>query len=118
MTTIARSISGRSVIVVGPQLKLYQCGLPKVMALELFKPFVMKRLVDKDVAQNIKSAKRMVERQRPQVWDILADVIQEAFDQTGYRGYLTFEYFHPYEHYPEALVYQTSDSLDRMLGRK
>jgi DNA-directed RNA polymerase subunit beta' len=69
--------SGRSVIVVGPQLKLYQCGLPKVMALELFKPFVMKRLVDKDVAQNIKSAKRMVERQRPQVWDILADVIQE-----------------------------------------
>ena len=69
--------SGRSVIVVGPQLKLHQCGLPKVMALELFKPFVMKRLVDKDVAQNIKSAKRMVERQRPQVWDILADVIQE-----------------------------------------
>ena len=69
--------SGRSVIVVGPQLQLYQCGLPKVMALELFKPFVMKRLVDKDVAQNIKSAKRMVERQRPQVWDILADVIQE-----------------------------------------
>ena len=69
--------SGRSVIVVGPQLNLHQCGLPKVMALELFKPFVMKRLVDKDVAQNIKSAKRMVERQRPQVWDILADVIQE-----------------------------------------
>ncbi|HEY5578465.1 MAG TPA: DNA-directed RNA polymerase subunit beta' [Acidimicrobiia bacterium] len=69
--------SGRSVIVVGPQLKLHQCGLPKVMALELFKPFVMKRLVDLDIAQNIKSAKRMVERQRPQVWDVLAEVIQE-----------------------------------------
>ena len=69
--------SGRSVIVVGPQLKLHQCGLPKVMALELFKPFVMKRLVDLDIAQNIKSAKRMVERQRPQVWDVLSDVIQE-----------------------------------------
>jgi DNA-directed RNA polymerase subunit beta' len=69
--------SGRSVIVVGPQLKLHQCGLPKVMALELFKPFVMKRLVDKDLAQNIKSAKRMVERQRPQVWDVLSEVIQE-----------------------------------------
>ena len=69
--------SGRSVIVVGPQLKLHQCGLPRVMALELFKPFVMKRLVDKDIAQNIKSAKRMVERQRPQVWDVLKDVIQE-----------------------------------------
>ena len=69
--------SGRSVIVVGPQLKLHQCGLPKVMALELFKPFVMKRLVDLDLAQNIKAAKRMVERQRPQVWDVLSDVIQE-----------------------------------------
>ncbi|MGQ0849260.1 MAG: DNA-directed RNA polymerase subunit beta' [Actinomycetota bacterium] len=69
--------SGRSVIVVGPQLKLNQCGLPKVMALELFKPFVMKRLVDKALAQNIKSAKRMVERQRPQVWDVLSEVIQE-----------------------------------------
>jgi DNA-directed RNA polymerase subunit beta' len=69
--------SGRSVIVVGPQLKLHQCGLPKVMALELFKPFVMKRLVDLDLAQNIKSAKRMVERQRPQVWDVLSEVIQE-----------------------------------------
>jgi DNA-directed RNA polymerase subunit beta' len=69
--------SGRSVIVVGPQLKLHQCGLPKVMALELFKPFVMKRLVDLDLAQNIKSAKRMVERQRPQVWDVLGEVIQE-----------------------------------------
>ena len=69
--------SGRSVIVVGPQLRLHQCGLPKVMALELFKPFVMKRLVDRDLAQNIKSAKRMVERQRPQVWDVLKEVIQE-----------------------------------------
>ncbi len=69
--------SARSVIVVGPSLELHQCGLPKVMALELFKPFVMKRLVDQDLAQNIKSAKRMVERQRPQVWDVLADVIQE-----------------------------------------
>ena len=69
--------SGRSVIVVGPQLRLHQCGLPKVMALELFKPFVMKRLVDLDIAQNIKAAKRMVERRRPQVWDVLADVIQE-----------------------------------------
>jgi len=69
--------SGRSVIVVGPQLRLHQCGLPKAMALELFKPFVMKRLVDLDIAQNIKAAKRMVERQRPQVWDVLAEVIQE-----------------------------------------
>jgi DNA-directed RNA polymerase subunit beta' len=69
--------SGRSVIVVGPQLSLHQCGLPKAMALELFKPFVMKRLVDLDIAQNIKAAKRMVERQRPQVWDVLAEVIQE-----------------------------------------
>ncbi|TDI50280.1 MAG: DNA-directed RNA polymerase subunit beta' [Acidobacteria bacterium] len=69
--------SGRSVIVVGPELKLHQCGLPKIMALELFKPFVMKRLVDLDLAQNIKAAKRMVERQRPQVWDVLSDVIQE-----------------------------------------
>ena len=69
--------SGRSVIVVGPKLRLHQCGLPKVMALELFKPFVMKRLVDRDIAQNIKSAKRMVERQRPQVWGVLREVIQE-----------------------------------------
>ncbi|MGV0715751.1 DNA-directed RNA polymerase subunit beta' [Mycolicibacterium sp. XJ662] len=69
--------SGRSVIVVGPQLKLHQCGLPKLMALELFKPFVMKRLVDLNHAQNIKSAKRMVERQRPQVWDVLEEVIGE-----------------------------------------
>ena len=69
--------SGRSVIVVGPQLRLHQCGLPKQMALELFKPFVMKRLVDLGLAQNIKSAKRMVERARPQVWDVLEEVIRE-----------------------------------------
>jgi DNA-directed RNA polymerase subunit beta' len=69
--------SGRSVIVAGPTLKLHQCGLPKLMALELFKPFVMKRLVDLEVAQNIKTAKRMVERRRSQVWDVLEDVIKE-----------------------------------------
>ena len=69
--------SGRSVIVVGPQLRLHQCGLPKQMALELFKPFVMKRLVDLNHAQNIKSAKRMVERARPVVWDVLEEVITE-----------------------------------------
>ncbi|MHB1583955.1 MAG: DNA-directed RNA polymerase subunit beta' [Acidimicrobiales bacterium] len=69
--------SGRSVIVIGPTLQLHQCGLPKLMALELFKPFVMKRLVDTEAAQNIKSAKRMVERRRPQVWDVLEGVIRE-----------------------------------------
>ena len=69
--------SGRSVIVVGPQLEMHQCGLPKQMALELFKPFVMKRLVELSHAQNIKSAKRMVERFRPQVWDVLEEVIAE-----------------------------------------
>jgi DNA-directed RNA polymerase subunit beta' len=69
--------SGRSVIVVGPKLKLHQCGLPKQMALELFKPFVMKRLVDLNHAQNIKSAKRMVERAKPVVWDVLEEVITE-----------------------------------------
>lgn len=69
--------SGRSVIVVGPQLQMHQCGLPKQMALELFKPFVMKRLVELSHAQNIKSAKRMVERFRPQVWDVLEEVIAE-----------------------------------------
>ena len=69
--------SGRSVIVVGPNLLLHQCGLPKLMALELFKPFVMKKLVDKELAQNIKSAKRMVERRKPQVWDVLEDAIRE-----------------------------------------
>jgi len=69
--------SGRSVIVVGPQLKFHQCGLPKEMALELFKPFVMKKLVKDGLAHNIKSAKRMVERVRPEVWDVLEDVIKE-----------------------------------------
>ncbi len=67
--------SGRSVIVVGPQLKLHQCGLPKTMALELFKPFVMKVLVENGDAKNVKAAKRMVERQNPQVWDVLDEVI-------------------------------------------
>ncbi|NLG85524.1 MAG: DNA-directed RNA polymerase subunit beta' [Firmicutes bacterium] len=69
--------SGRSVIVVGPELKLHQCGLPKEMALELFKPFVMKRLVDKGFVHNIKSAKRMVERAKSEVWDVLEEVIKE-----------------------------------------
>lgn len=69
--------SGRSVIVVGPQLKFYQCGLPKNMALELFKPFVMRELVERELAHNIKSAKRMVERVRPEVWDVLDDVIKD-----------------------------------------
>jgi DNA-directed RNA polymerase subunit beta' len=69
--------SGRSVIVVGPQLKLHQCGLPKDMALELFKPFVMKRLDDLNMAQNIKAAKRMVDRKHPAVWDVLEEVIKE-----------------------------------------
>ena len=69
--------SGRSVIVVGPELKLYQCGLPNEMALELFKPFVMKKLVNDNIAHNIKSAKRMVERVKPEVWDILEEVISE-----------------------------------------
>ena len=69
--------SGRSVIVVGPNLKLHQCGLPKEMALELFKPFVMKNLVNEGFAHNIKSAKRMVERVRPEVWDVLEKVISE-----------------------------------------
>lgn len=69
--------SGRSVIVVGPELKFHQCGLPKEMALELFKPFVMKRLVNDGLAHNIKSAKRMVERVKPEVWDVLEQVIKE-----------------------------------------
>jgi DNA-directed RNA polymerase subunit beta' len=69
--------SGRSVIVVGPDLKLHECGLPKKMALELFKPFVMRELVNKGYTQNIKSAKRMVERMRPEVWDVLDEVIHE-----------------------------------------
>lgn len=69
--------SGRSVIVVGPELKFYQCGLPKNMALELFKPFVMRELVARDLAHNIKSAKRMVERGKEEVWDVLEDVIKD-----------------------------------------
>ena len=69
--------SGRSVIVVGPELKIYQCGLPKEMAVELFKPFVMKELVGRGIAHNIKNAKRMVEKLRPEVWDILEEVIQD-----------------------------------------
>ena len=69
--------SGRSVIVVGPELKIYQCGLPKEMAVELFKPFVMKELVKRGLAHNIKNAKRMVERLRPEVWDILEEVIKD-----------------------------------------
>ena len=69
--------SGRSVIVVGPELKMYQCGLPKEMALELFKPFVMKKLVEENFAHNIKSAKRMVERVRSEVWDVLEEVIKD-----------------------------------------
>ncbi|MFP7495345.1 DNA-directed RNA polymerase subunit beta' [Terribacillus saccharophilus] len=69
--------SGRSVIVVGPHLKMYQCGLPKEMALELFKPFIMKELVEKGLAHNIKSAKRKIERLHPEVWDVLEEVIRE-----------------------------------------
>ncbi len=69
--------SGRSVIVVGPDLKLHQCGLPTIMALELFKPFVQKRLVDLDIAKNVKAAKRLIDRQRPEVWDVLEEVIKE-----------------------------------------
>ena len=69
--------SGRSVIVVGPELNIYQCGLPKEMAVELFKPFVMKELVGRGIAQNIKNAKRMVERLKPEVWEILEDVIKD-----------------------------------------
>ena len=69
--------SGRSVIVVGPELRFWQCGLPKKMALELFKPFIMKQLVEQGQAHNIKSAKRMIEKVKPEVWDVLEDVIQE-----------------------------------------
>src|SRR5436853_2996971 len=68
--------SGRSVIVVGPELKLHQCGLPKNMALELFKPFIIRKLEDKGFVQTVKSAKRLVERERPEVWDILGDIIK------------------------------------------
>ena len=69
--------SGRSVIVIGPELRLHQCGLPKKMAIELYKPFIMKRLVDRDYVQNIKSAKKMVENERPEVWEVLEEVISE-----------------------------------------
>ncbi len=69
--------SGRSVIVVGPELKIYQCGLPKEMAIELFKPFVMKELVSREIAHNIKQAKKMVEKLQPEVWDVLEEVIRE-----------------------------------------
>ncbi len=69
--------SGRSVIVVGPEMKIYQCGVPKEMAIELFKPFVMKELVSRGLAHNIKSAKRMVEKVKPEVWGVLEDVIKE-----------------------------------------
>ena len=69
--------SGRSVIVVGPELKLHQCGLPKRMALELFKPFVMRKLVERNFAHNIRSAKRVIERVRPEVWDVLEEVIKD-----------------------------------------
>ena len=67
--------SGRSVIVVGPELKMHQCGLPKKMALELFKPFIIKKLEDRGYVHTIKSARKMVERVKPEVWDILAEVI-------------------------------------------
>ncbi|SVE22939.1 uncharacterized protein METZ01_LOCUS475793, partial [marine metagenome] len=69
--------SGRSVIVVGPDLKLHQCGLPKSMALELFKPFVIKKLEEKGLVQTVKSAKKLVERERPEVWDILEEIISD-----------------------------------------
>ena len=69
--------SGRSVIVVGPQLKLYQCGLPKTMALELFRPFVISRLVEHNYAANVKGARRFIERNRPEVWEVLEEVIKE-----------------------------------------
>ena len=69
--------SGRSVIVVGPELKLYQCGLPKSMALELFKPFIIRKLEEKGYVQTVKSAKKLVEQERPEVWDILEEIIQD-----------------------------------------
>ena len=69
--------SGRSVIVVGPELKIYQCGLPKEMAIELFKPFVMKELVENGKAHNVKASKKMVERMQTEVWDVLEEVIKE-----------------------------------------
>ena len=69
--------SGRSVIVIGPQLKIYQCGLPKQMALELFKPFVVRQLVDRGLAPNVKSAKRIIERGREEIWGILEETFNE-----------------------------------------
>jgi DNA-directed RNA polymerase subunit beta' len=69
--------SGRSVIVVGPELKLHQCGLPKSMALELFKPFIIRKLEEKGYVQTVKSAKKLVEQERPEVWDILAEIIKD-----------------------------------------
>src|SRR6266566_781417 len=68
--------SGRSVIVVGPELRLHQCGLPKAMAVELFKPFIIHKLVEKGIAETVKSAKRLVEREKPEVWDILGEIIE------------------------------------------
>jgi DNA-directed RNA polymerase subunit beta' len=79
--------SGRSVIVIGPTLKLYQCGLPKKMALELFKPFVMRRLVEENFAHNIKSAKRMVDRFSPEVWDVLEEICHERPAQGQARAF-------------------------------
>jgi DNA-directed RNA polymerase subunit beta' len=69
--------SGRSVIVIGPQLKIYQCGLPKQMALELFKPFVIRQLVERGLAPNVKSAKRLIERGREEIWGILEEIIKD-----------------------------------------
>ncbi|MDQ7785942.1 MAG: hypothetical protein RDU20_24040, partial [Desulfomonilaceae bacterium] len=69
--------SGRSVIVVGPELKPYQCGLPKSMALELFKPFILKKLEEKGYVQSVKGAKRLVEKEKPGVWEILEDIVKE-----------------------------------------
>jgi DNA-directed RNA polymerase subunit beta' len=69
--------SGRSVIVVGPELKVHQCGLPKTMALELYRPFIIQRLVEYNYATNVKAAKRLIERQRPEVWEVLEEVISD-----------------------------------------
>ena len=77
LSDMLKGKSGRSVIVVGPELKIYQCGLPKEMAIELFKPFVMKELVANGTSHNIKNAKKMVEKLEPAVWDVLEDVIKE-----------------------------------------
>lgn len=90
--------SGRSVIVVNPELKLNQCGLPKEMALELFKPFVMRRLVERKLAHNIKNAKRMVERMRPEVWDVLEEVIRDypvLLNRAPTLHRLSIQAFHP-----------------------